>query len=125
MYFNFKTPPKRGAHRGDYLSSITDPTSLDKVYRKCTLENMNTNTATTFVGMKELRQNMSKITARAQKKGQRLIVLRKNKPIFELRPLSEEDIYVETLGRDLEEARADVRAGRVHSQEEIMRMFNV
>ena len=44
--------------------------------------------ATRFIGMKQLRQNMAKIAGEARKKNERLVVLRKNEPIFELRPLS-------------------------------------
>ena len=48
---------------------------------------------TRFVGTKELRQNMAKIAREAQEKNERIIVLRKNQPIFELRPLSGKSFY--------------------------------
>lgn len=74
---------------------------------------------TTFVGVKELRQNMAKTAERARKKNERIIVLRKNKPIFELRPLSDEDALVESFRRDIEEAREDVRTGRTYTHDEM------
>lgn len=74
---------------------------------------------TKFVGTKELRKDMAKITKEAEENNERIIVLRKNKPIFELRPLSDEDALVESFRRDIEEARKDVREGRVHTQEEV------
>jgi antitoxin (DNA-binding transcriptional repressor) of toxin-antitoxin stability system len=74
---------------------------------------------TTFVGMKELRQNMARISQRATKRRERVIVLRKNKPVFELRPLSAESALVETFRQSIEEARADVKAGRTRTLEEV------
>lgn len=74
---------------------------------------------TRFIGMKQLRQNMAKISRDAHKKNERLIILRKNEPIFELRPLSEKDSLIESFRREIAEAEADVKAGRVYSQEEI------
>lgn len=80
---------------------------------------------TKFVGTKELRQNMAKITKDAQKKNERIIVLRKNKPIFELRPLSEKDVFIESFARDIEEARADKKFGRVKTQSQVEKMFGL
>jgi len=80
---------------------------------------------TRFIGTKELRQNMATITKQALKKNERLIVLRKNEPIFELRPLSIKDSLTESFMRDIEEARADVKAGRVYSQKEVEKMFGL
>ena len=75
--------------------------------------------ATRFIGVKELRQNMAKISNRALKNKERLIVLRKNKPIFELKPFSESDTIAESFRRDITEARHDGRDGRMYSQRDI------
>jgi hypothetical protein len=80
---------------------------------------------TKFIGMKELRQNMAKITGEAQKKNQRIIVLRKNEPIFELRPLGSGDKLMESFAREIEEAREDVRKGRVYTQSEVEKMLGL
>ena len=80
---------------------------------------------TRFVGLKELRQNMSRISMEALKKGQRLIVLRKNEPIFELRPLSKKEKTMEQVLRDVERGREDVRMGRVYTLEEVERRFGL
>lgn len=74
---------------------------------------------TRFIGVKELRQNMARITTEAQKKNERVIVLKKNKPLFELRPLSEKERVLEKLLLDVEKAQEDVRAGRVYSLDEV------
>ena len=80
---------------------------------------------TKFIGMKQLRQNMAKITKEAHKKKERLIILRKNEPVFELRPLSPNDSFVELFRREIEEARSDKKAGRVHSQAEIEKILGL
>ena len=80
---------------------------------------------TKFIGMKELRQNMSKITKEAEKKNERLIILRKNKPVFELRPLSPQGLITETFLRGIEEGLADAKAGRVYSQKQIEKMLGI
>ena len=74
---------------------------------------------TRFIGIKELRQNMAKISTQACKKKERLIILRKNKPIFELKPLTDNEALVESFRRDIIEARKDVKEGRVYSQSEV------
>ncbi len=80
---------------------------------------------TRFIGVKELRQNMSKITKRAQKKNERLIVLRKNEPIFELKPLSKGGVLKESFLRDVEVARKSARAGNVYSHNEVRKMLGL
>lgn len=80
---------------------------------------------TRFVGLKEFRQNMAKISEEAHVKKQRLIILRKNKAIFELRPLSHKASVMESLLADLAEADADIKAGRVYTQEQVEKMFGL
>lgn len=74
---------------------------------------------TQFIGMKELRQNIAKVAKRAQQKNERYIVLRKNKPVFELRPLSVKERKREEFIASIRTAEEDARAGRVYTQEEI------
>jgi len=80
---------------------------------------------TKFIGVKDLRQNMAKITKDAQKNNERIIVLRKNQPIFELRPLSNKDIYKESFIEDIKEAISQAKKGEVYSQEDILKEFRV
>ncbi len=80
---------------------------------------------TRFVGLKEFRQNMAKIANRSLKKRERLVLLRKNEPIFELRPLSKKDALVEGFLLSLREAEEDIKAGRVYSHEEVEKMFGL
>ena len=80
---------------------------------------------TRFVGVKELGQNIAKISERMLKRGERAIVLRKNKPLFELRPLRDDEALVESFRRDIEEARADIRAGKAYTQVEVRKKLGL
>ncbi len=79
---------------------------------------------TKFVGMKDFRDNMASY-AKKSKKGVKYIVLRKNIPVFELTPIDEKKFAMERLSAELEVAEADVRAGRVYTQEEMMEMLGL
>lgn len=80
---------------------------------------------TKFIGVKEFRQNMAKITARSQKNNERLIVLNRNTPIFEVRPIVKKDFAIQSLDEAIKEGLADIKAGRVYSQEYVERLFGL
>ena len=80
---------------------------------------------TKFVGLKELRQNMAGITREATRKRHRVIVLKKNAPLFELRPLSEEDISTWSLHLDIEHALEDAKQGRTLTTTELRKMLGL
>ena len=74
---------------------------------------------TKLIGVKEFRQNISELYKKAIKDDIQYIVLNRNQPIFKVSPLSEKDTIIEKLAIDIEEAREDVRKGRVYDFEEI------
>ncbi len=76
---------------------------------------------TRFIGIKEFRQNMASISESARKKKQRIIILRKNVPLFELLPLvgDEEGVYKPEFVRGIEEAERQIKRGEVYSMEEV------
>ena len=80
---------------------------------------------THFIGTKELRQNMAKVVKDTERKNQRLIVMRKNKPVFELRPLSTNDMLVESFRKDIEEARSDKKSKNTYNQEEVEKILGL
>ncbi|MBU2632881.1 hypothetical protein KJ751_00015 [Patescibacteria group bacterium] len=80
---------------------------------------------TKFVGTKQLRQNMAEIARNAQRKNERIIVLRKNQPMFELRPLLGESFLIESFRYDIEEARVDKKKGAFKSQAEVEKMLGL
>lgn len=80
---------------------------------------------TKFIGLKELRQNMATVTREASKKRHRVIVLKKNRPLFELRPLSTDDTKLWTFHRELEQALEDSRKGRTYTTTEVRKMLGL
>jgi PHD/YefM family antitoxin component YafN of YafNO toxin-antitoxin module len=74
---------------------------------------------TQFVGIKEFRANMAVLSEAAVRQHRRLIILRKNKPLFELRPLDQKEASLESLLQGVTEAREDARRGRTYSAAQI------
>lgn len=80
---------------------------------------------TRIVGIKEFRQHMAVISETARKKKQRLIIMRNNKPLFELRPLDAKMTGIEKLLRDIEKARDDVKKGRTFTLDQVEKMLGL
>ena len=74
---------------------------------------------TKFIGMREFRDNMAKYTKKT-KKGVRYIVLKKNVPVLDIRPIDEKQFAMERLSAEIEEARKEVREGKVYTHEEVL-----
>ncbi len=68
---------------------------------------------------------MAKISSQAQIKNQKLIILKKNQPIFELHPLSKKESILENLIKDVDEALDDVKNKRLLTQKEVENMLGV
>ena len=77
------------------------------------------NMTTKFIGVREFRQHMAELYQKSRKMNIRYIVLNKNKPMFEVMPISDKQNSLEDLAKIVAEARRDVAAGRVYSLEEI------
>ncbi|MFH1047543.1 MAG: hypothetical protein V1738_04530 [Patescibacteria group bacterium] len=78
-----------------------------------------------FVGMKEFRQNMATIADRAHKKKQHIIIMRKNKPVFELRPIEPTtEGYAEFL-LSLQAARGEIANGKAYSSKKVEDMLGL
>ncbi len=74
---------------------------------------------TKFIGVREFRQNLSGLYKKAQKNKIRYVVLNKNRPIFEVKPLDAKEAGLETLMDSIRRAEEDVKAGRVYSWEQV------
>ena len=74
---------------------------------------------TKLIGVREFRQNMATLYAKAKKNNLRYIILNRNQPIFRVEPLSKKDAIIEKLAQEIEEAREDVKKGRVYDFEEV------
>ncbi len=76
---------------------------------------------TTFVGMKEFRQNMAQISEEACRKNHRLVLLRKNRPIMEIHPLSEEQQFVDDILRRAKSAQT----GKTYTTKQIRKRLGL
>lgn len=74
---------------------------------------------TKLIGVREFRQNMTTLYKKAIKNNLHYIVLNRNKPVFKIEPLSEKDFVIEMLAKEIEEARKEVKKGKVYDFEEI------
>jgi len=74
---------------------------------------------TKLIGVKEFRQNVTSLYKQAQTKNIQYVVLNRNQPIFKVSPLSEKDTIIEKLALDVEEARNDIKNGRIFDFEDI------
>ena len=74
---------------------------------------------TKMIGVREFRQNMAVLYAQAKKNNWCYIILNRNKPIFKVEPLEGKDAVIEKLAQDIEEAREDIKKGRVYDFEKI------
>lgn len=80
---------------------------------------------TKFIGVREFRQNISELYKTAQKKNIKYIVLNKNKPVFEVRSISEKESSLEQLIAITTEARADSKAGHTYSLESLEKELGI
>ena len=80
---------------------------------------------TRFIGVKEFRQNLAKIAKHSKQNNQRLVILNRNIPIFEVRPLSHKDFTLESLALGIQQGLDDAKAGRVYSQAQVESMLGL
>lgn len=80
---------------------------------------------TKFIGIKEFRQNISKLYKKAKKKNLRYIVLNHNKPVLDVRPITEKDITLEKLAEEIAEAREQVKRGEIYTHEEAKKILGL
>ena len=77
---------------------------------------------TTFISIKEFRQNIATFAKRAKQKAgkERIVVMNRTTPLFEVAPFASDET-LSTLMTSLQEAKQDVKKGRVYSHDEVLR----
>ena len=80
---------------------------------------------TKLIGVKDFRNNLATYTRQTKERGIRFIVLKKNVPLFEVRPISNQNSSLERLISHVANARTDVRRGRVSSLQTVMKDFGL
>ena len=78
---------------------------------------------TKFIGIKDFRQNIAGYASQASAGKERLVIMNRNKPLFEIKPF-DEDVYLDSFVESVLAAERDVAAGgRTYTHEEIMAEF--
>jgi len=74
---------------------------------------------TKIIGIKEFRKDMVGFVRAGAKEAKRLVVMNRNKPLFEIVPFAE-DADINDLLTDLLKAKKDIDSGRVYTHEEVL-----
>lgn len=80
---------------------------------------------TKFIGIKEFRKNLSKISKEAQEQNIHFIVMRHAQPVLRITPLSEEEGALEQVALDIAEAREEMERGESYSSDEVRKMLGI
>ena len=78
---------------------------------------------TKFIGIKEFRQNISDYATQAQKGKGRFIVMKRNKPLFEIKAFSD-DVDLNTFFADIIQAKKDIKNGDVYSHDDVLKILS-
>ena len=77
---------------------------------------------TKIIGIKDFRTNISNYVKKARLGNVRYIVMNRNKPLFEIKPFSENE-ELENIFSDILKAKNDIKKGRLYSQDNILKEF--
>ena len=100
------------------LKFFIDPVLL-KVYTKmCTLSNTK-NVTTKVIGIKNFRNNITKLWKTARDNKVKYIVMYHSAPILEVKPITEKELAFASLASEIAEAREQVKKGKVYTEEGI------
>lgn len=80
---------------------------------------------TKFIGMKEFRQNIATYTKQAKMKNIQFIILKKNVPVLEVKPVDEKKFAMERLAEKIKEAREDVKHRRVYTEDQMYKLLGL
>ena len=80
---------------------------------------------TRLIGLKDLRQNLASYTKTAQLQNIRYVVLKKNVPVLEIKPIKATDTWLEQLVAEVAEARQQIKRGQSYTQNQIMKEFGL
>ncbi len=93
---------------------------LTEVYTSVYTSVMNTK----FIGIKDFRSNIAEYAQQARTDGVRYIVMSRNKPLFEVKPFTEDE-YLDSVVASVVKAEAEVTAGKVISHEALVKKLGL
>ncbi len=73
---------------------------------------------TKLIGIKEFRQNMTKLWKKGRKEKIRFIVMHHSMPVMEVNPIDEDELLLQVFAKDIEEALKQVKEGKVYTTAE-------
>jgi hypothetical protein len=82
------------------------------------------NNSPQFVGIKEFRQNIAQFAKTAREKKQRIVVMNRNKPLFEIKPFAEDE-YLDSFVQSVLEAERDIAAGNFYTSAEVKKELGI
>ncbi len=74
---------------------------------------------TQTIGIKEFRQNMTKLYRKAQKQNICFIVMNHQEPVMRVEPIDEDQLILEKYADEIDEALEQVKRGETYSAEEV------
>lgn len=80
---------------------------------------------TKLVGVREFRQNIALYYRKSVKNNWRFLIMKRNQPIFEVKPINKRDITLEKLYADIAKAREDYQKGRHYTTEEVRKRLGI
>lgn len=80
---------------------------------------------TKYIGVREFRKNFAMLRRSAIKQNTRYVVMYHNEPVLEIRALDKKKARLEKLAAEIAEARADVKAGRVYTSEQVRKILGL
>ena len=80
---------------------------------------------TRIIGMREFRQNFSKLIEEARKKNIHFVVMRHSKIMINVTPPTKKDLALEDLASEIAEAREEMRRGETYSLEEVAKELDI
>ena len=80
---------------------------------------------TRIIGMKEFRQNMSKLIEEARKKNIHFVVMRHTEVVANVTPPTKKSQKLDQLALVIAEAREQVKRGEVYTEEEVAKELGI
>jgi hypothetical protein len=80
---------------------------------------------TKIIGIKDFRKNITSIWKEAREKNISYIVMHHTVPIFKVDPIDEEEMILENLVKDVEEAREQVKKGQTYGESEVYKKLGI
>jgi flagellar motility protein MotE (MotC chaperone) len=80
---------------------------------------------TKFIGIKEFRRNMAKLSKEARQKNVCFIVMNHSVPVMKVTPVNDREAALEQLAQDIAEARAQYKRGEWHTTDELEKLLGL